>query len=337
MNLMLRTLGLFLMFHAVAVCGCEPAAPPAPPAAEKPTDRPPPAGAPASQRAPLKLTDWVLHPYVAAGEENTAPLRIVSGAPNVTEMICALGGRESLVGRTRYCEYPPGIDSVPSIGALVDVNVEALLALKPDAIIIPGESRAQVEALGPLGFELKSVPDTTLEDLFRAIRRVGEVLGRRRSSKQLCERIAAELEAVDRRFAGSPSRRVLIVIGTLADPPAPPFVAGPKSFYDDLLRRAGHTNAAPPTNKEFAALSLEYILSSNPDVIIELDAEGRARPRGDEDARAAWARLGALAAVENRRVHVLTGRRNLLLGPRIAFVYADLCRAINGERVADAD
>ena len=287
-----------------------------------------------TSREPLKLTDWTLHPFIAKGEEQVAPIRIVSAAPNITEIACAIGGRQSLVGRTRYCEYPPGIESIPSIGALVDVNVEALLALKPDAIIIPGESRSQVEALGPLGLELKSVPDTTLDDLYQAIRRVGEVLGRRRSSKQLCDEIAAELDEIDRHFAGTTPRSVLIVIGVMTDPPAPPFVAGPKSFYDDLLRRAGHTNAAPPTNKEFAPLSLEYILRTDPDVIIELDADGGARPNGDADARAAWARIGALSAVNHERVRVLPGRRNLLLGPRIALVYADLCRAIIGESIA---
>lgn len=287
---------------------------------------------PATTSAPaVQLHDRVRAPLVDESERDIATLRIVSGAPNATEICCALGLRPALVGRTRYCDYPPGITEVPSIGALNDANTEALLELRPDLIIISGTSRAQRDRFAPLGLRVESIPDADLDDLPAAVRRVGELTGRPRTAERLCAGIESDLAAVTARFADTPPARVLLLIGTLSDPPRPPHVAGPGSFYDDLLRRAGHENVVGDRSAAFGQLSLEFIVRADPDVIIELDPDGRQRPNGDADARRVWSKLGALRAVSNGRVHVLTGNRHYLLGPRIAWTYNDLCRAIAGE------
>ena len=275
-----------------------------------------------------QLRDWVLHPPLVNDEQADPGLRIVSAAPNVTEICCALGLRQQLVGRTRFCTYPPGIQQVPSIGALIDTNVEVLLNLEPDVILVAGRSRALTERLTPHGLRLESLPDRSLADIFSAIERAGSLTRRPKTARQLCEGIRAELDAVAKRFAHAPRARVLLLIGTLSDPPAPPFVAGPGSFYDDLLRHAGHRNVVASRGASFAPLSLEFVLKTDPDVIIELDADGRARPNGDQDALRIWAKVGSLRAVADRRVHVLSGPQHFLAGPRIAQTFEALCRAI---------
>jgi iron complex transport system substrate-binding protein len=289
----------------------------------------PTSSAPERLRERLRLPDYVLHPIVAETERTPPPLRIVSTAPSITEICCALGLRGRLVGRTRYCTYPPGIEDVPSIGALVDLNVERLLELEPDLILISGHSRAQTERLKPLGLRVESVPDESLDDLYAAIRRIGELTGRSQSASRLCAQIPDDLDAVSRACRGGPAQRVLVLIGVLRDPPTPPFVAGPGSFYDVLLHKAGQRNAAPQEQSAFAPLSLEYLRRSDPDVIVELDPDGESRPQGDADALRVWSKVGPLRAVEHKRVRVLTGPEYYLLGPRIAHVYADLCEAIH--------
>jgi iron complex transport system substrate-binding protein len=288
-----------------------------------------PSSQPASRPGP-QLHDWVREPLVDTVERSTGAARIVSAAPNVTEVCCALGLRSALVGRTRYCDYPPGIEEVPAIGALIDVNVEALLALRPDLILVSGTSRAQIERFAGLELWFESVPDADLSDLFAAIRRVGELTGRGRTAERLCREVDADLAAVTERFADVPPTRVLLVTGTLNDPPRPPYVAGPGSFYDDLLTLAGHENVVGGEQAAFAPLSLEFIVRADPEVIIELDPNGKARPDGDADARRAWAKLGPLRAVTSKRVHVLVGTQHYVLGPRVAFTYAALCHAIAG-------
>jgi len=257
-------------------------------------------------------------------------LRLVCAAPSATEICCALGLREQIVGRTRFCEYPPGIQALPAIGALDETNVEALLGLKPDLVLVSGSSRAITDRLERLHLRSATLPDRSLADIFESIRRVGELTGRSTAASALCAGIDAELTRIAQRCARLPPARVLILLGTLADPPAPPFVVGPGSFHDDLLRRAGQLNAVGSDVPAYGPLSLEAIVRADPDVIVELDADGRERPGGRADALRAWSKLGPLSAVRSGRIHVLVGRHHQIPGPRIVQSFEELCRAIAG-------
>src|SRR5262249_52900069 len=157
---------------------------------------------------------------------------------------------------------------------------------------------------------------------------IGEIAGRPRTAQHLCDGIRGELDQVTKRFAGTPPARVLLLTDVLGDPPRPPYVAGPGSFYSDILKRAGHANVVTTEGGSFAPLSLEFIVEADPDVILELDPDGKTRVNGDADALALWKRVGKLRAVENRRVHVLSGGQHYLLGPRIAQTYYEICRRI---------
>lgn len=252
-------------------------------------------------------------------------------APRVTETLCALGLGGCLVGRTTYCTYPPEVQGVPVLGALVDVNVEALAALRPDLILLSGRSGLQAERLRAAGLRYESVPDVGLEDVFTAIRRIGELTGRPRTAEALCAAIVADLDEVVRRHAAARGASVLVVVGVLGNPPAAPFSAGPGSFYDELLKRLGARNAAA-LDAAFGTLSLEAILAADPEVIVELDPDGSHRPGGDAEAAAAWARIGALRAVRDGRVRVLIGPQHYLAGPRIAETLEALGRAIDARR-----
>jgi len=320
--------GALLLLGAAIVGGCERSGPqPAGNQAARAAD-----GRPVTATRPaLPLRDWVTGPQVDEAEREAPALRIVSAAPNVTEICCALGLRERLVGRTRYCDYPPGIEQVPAIGALIDVNVEHLLELRPDLILVSGTSRAQTERLAATGLRFESVPDATLADIFAAVRRIGELTGRIRTAERLCAGMEADLRAVSDHFAGTAPARVLLLLGPLSDPPRPPYAAGPGSFYDDLLRRAGHRNVVADAAAAFAMLSLEFIVQADPDVILELAPDDRSRPGGEADALQVWGKLGPLRAVTARRVHVLVGSEHFVAGPRIALTYAALCRAIADE------
>ena len=281
----------------------------------------------------MAMRDYVRSPLPSAMTAPGESRRIVSLAPTLTEICCALGLRGQIVGRTSYCVHPPEILSVPALGALTNLNAEQLLRLQPDLILLSGQSRTQTELVTGLGLRYESIPDTGLEDVFAAIHRVGALTGRTAAAADLAAAIRADLDAVAQRYANVPPARVLILTATLNDPPEPPFVGGAGSFYDELLQLAGHTNAAARAGRAFAPLSLEFILDSDPDVIIELDAAGKTRKGGDAQARKIWSKIGPLSAVANRRVHVLTGTQHYLLGPRIAETFRQICAAIAGEPV----
>jgi iron complex transport system substrate-binding protein len=146
----------------------------------------------------------------------------------------------------------------------------------------------------------------------------------------LVRSIHADLDAAAQRHATRSPARVLVLTGPLSEPPTQPTAAGPGSFYDDLLRRAGHVNAAAASNRSFAPLSLEFVLQADPDVIIELVPDAESRPHGDDDARRIWAQVGPLRAVAEHRVHALVGAQYFLLSPRIAETFEALCRLVDG-------
>lgn len=310
----------------VIVVGLAACRPPETPPAPRPK-------ADSSTRRALTIRDYVRAPIDSPSSTSEKPLRIVSLAPTLTEILCALGRRGWIVGRTSYCTYPPEMREVPSLGALTNLNAELLVKLKPELILISGQSRTQTDLITRLNLRFESIPDTGLEDVFSAIARVGALTGRAAAAARLTAAIRADLDAVKKRYSDVAPARVLILTATLSDPPAPPFVAGTGSFYDELLRLAGHSNAAAPAGRAFAPLSLEFILRADPDVIIELDPDGRARRGGDAQALKVWKKIGPLSAVANRRVRVLTGAQHYLLGPRIAQTFNEICAAIAGEPV----
>lgn len=277
------------------------------------------------------LRDWVLNPIVSESERDATCPRLLSAAPNVTEICCALGLTEHLIGRTRYCTYPPHVRDVQSIGDLYNLNVEVLLGLRPELILVSGKSRAITDRLAALNLRFESLPDTTLDDLFDAIERVGVLTNRRETARCLVAGVRADFESVAARFADAPRARVLLLTGPLPDPPMQADAAGPGSFYDHLLRRAGHANVAKPSGRPFCRLSLEFILQADPDVIVELAPDQKSRPAGDADARHVWAKIGPLKAVAQRRVHVLVGEQHFILGPRFAQTFEALCRIISDQ------
>ncbi len=285
---------------------------------------------PVTTAAAARFTPWVLQPPVVAAERDRSCPRILSSAPRVTEICCALGLRECLIGRTRFCDYPPGITSVPSIGGLNDVNSEALLTLQPELVLVSGASRHITQRLEQLGLHHVTLPDVALADLFTSIERVGALVQRPATAERLAAGIRDELAQVTQRYANTPPARVLLAISPLPDPPTQAFVAGPGSYLDDLLRRGGHVNAAAGLQRSFAPLSLEVIVEADPDVIIELATDAAHRPGGDLEAQRVWAKVGVLRAVNNRRVHVLRGEQHGILGPRIAQTFDAICATIAG-------
>ena len=294
-------------------------------ACERPADKAPPT----QPAMPTALRDWVMHPPAAAARDSAAPpLRVLSAAPNVTEICYALGLGDRLVGRTRYCAHPPAVSEVPSMGDLYNVGVEVLLELEPELIVISGQSRSIRDRLERLSLAFLTLPDESIADLETGLRELGARTGRAEAAAELATGIRADLAAVAKRFEDVPARRVLIVLAPLSDPPTPPYVAGPGSFYDDLLVQAGHANMAVTAGRPFAPLSIEFIVQADPDVVIELVPDDTQRPGGDADARRVWGQLGRLSAVKNERVHVLRGHQHLILGPRVAHTFEALCRII---------
>jgi iron complex transport system substrate-binding protein len=263
--------------------------------------------------------DYVAQPWVLPEEMDRGPRRIVSLAPSITEIVCGLGMIDRLVGRTQFCRHPPGVEQVTPVGALMDTNFEKIKSLAPDLVLTTSNSGPVITSLRELNLHPQAVPHDTLEEVFTAIERVGELCDRPRTAGALVASIRADIQSLQ-ETAGAlkvPRQKVLVVLGELPVPPKPVWVAGPGSFLDTLLRQAGHTNAATGVlTSSHGELPLEKLLVLDVDVILTFGPE----PSESQwvDLYQSWARVGSLRAIRERRVRRVGGFEWLSAGPRIA-------------------
>ncbi len=266
---------------------------------------------------PLELTDQF-------GRELTLerlPVRIVSGSPGNTEILFALGLEDRIVGVTDWCDYPLAAQAKPKIGNIAPLNLERVLALRPDLVLACNlNGKDPVENLTALGVPTFALNPISFADLSAAIRLVGRLT----ATETAAEQLAMELEtALDKlRPTGKrsgPKPKVFIAIGTeLTDL----WTAGTGTFLDEAVTAMGWENIAGKLGFSWGQISLEYILAQNPVVILtELDPEVFA---GDPFFR-------ELAAVKQNQVFQIDIDIFSRPGPRLVAALQDL--ALLGERV----
>jgi len=191
--------------------------------------------------------------------------RVVTLVPSITEIVISVGGGERLVGVSRFDSLPL-VKDLPRVGGFVDPSVEAVLALRPDLVLVqPGPgNRGPVMKLAELGVPVLVLPLQSVADVLRAIREVGRALGRAEQG----ERVARELEAVRAQVRAEAKqhkpKKVLVVYGF-----SPLVVAGPGAFVDELLRDAGAKNAAGDAKAPYPVYSAESALRAKPEVVID--------------------------------------------------------------------
>jgi iron complex transport system substrate-binding protein len=246
--------------------------------------------------------------------------RIVSLAPSVTEILFGLGAGDRLVGVCGQCNWPAEVEQLPRVGGYLAPSVEAVLAVEPGLVVVvpsPG-NREAVRAVERAGVPVLVVGDRTLDDLRGAIRAIAAALGDPERGEALVARIDGELEAVRRRVAGLPSRRVLLVVGH-----RPLIVAGGGTLQDELLRIAGGTNVAADVGQAFPQIATEVVVERAPDVILD------AAMGTEEGGRDLFAPLTSVPAVANGRVVAIQPDALFRAGPRVGEAAAALARVIH--------
>jgi len=248
--------------------------------------------------------------------------RIVSLSPSTTEALAAIGAREELVGRSRYCDYPPDVTTLPSVGGFVDPNFEAIVALRPDLVTgARGPSGPQIsERLGALGIATYFPVTESLEAIDAMIRGLGERTGHDAAASALVSAIHARRAEVAEHTKGLTHPRTLLVFGL-----GPIVVAGPTSFADEMLRGAAGTNVVTEGGA-YPTLGMERILALAPDVVVDASMQ---ESKGEERITQDTPGWRELAAVKAGRVTALRDEAVLRPGPRVAEGMAVLARAIH--------
>ncbi len=140
------------------------------------------------------------------------PQRIVSLAPSITETLYALGLADRLVGDTDYCDYPLEARAKPHVGAMLNPNLEKIVALKPDLVLGTDEAnrRETADQLARLGIPLYGLTAHTLEGTIQSIEDLGRMLGGEQPTQKLVARLRERVEAVEKRVQGRHQPKVLV-------------------------------------------------------------------------------------------------------------------------------
>jgi iron complex transport system substrate-binding protein len=234
------------------------------------------------------------------------PQRIVSLLPSLTETVCALGQCQRLVGVDRYSNFPESVTRLPQVGGGLDPNIEAIVALKPDLVLVASSSRS-ADRLRTLGLVVVSLEPKTHADVKRVIQTLGVLLEAPNADK-VWKDIDASLEAAAKSL--SPKARGLRVYFEVSQAP---HAAGEASFIGETLSRLGAKNIVPSQLGPFPKLNPEFIVRADPDVIMVGD-----RNYVGMDKRPGWA---AMRAMKEKRVCIFASTLSDDLvrpGPRMA-------------------
>lgn len=250
------------------------------------------------------------------------PDRIISMAPNITEIIYALGLGEKLVGATTHCTYPMAARKVPRIGGFEQFNYEAIILLNPDLVILHKEYDTDKSRLHDLGIPYIETCSYFIADILETIHSIGSACGTEQQAVELIEQLHSRIVKLHYDHPDPP--RVLIAFGgTAGDDIGQIHAFGTECIHNELLEIAGAKNVL--TGKlPYSILSREAILRLNPDIILVLAPELETIAR----ERAKWATFDAVTAVKNNRVHILTNDYTCIPGPRFIQTLEDFSHII---------
>ncbi len=247
--------------------------------------------------------------------------RIVSLAPNLTEILGAIGAGDRLVGRSSACDMPAEVVArAPIVGDFGRPSLERLLAARPTLVLfVDLEDKTLPATLERLGIRHAEVPCRNLDDIPAAVRAVGRLAGRREAAEALAG--ALERGIAERRAAAAARAAPPVVYAELWHDPI--LTVGRGSFISEIIRLAGARNLGDRVEREYFEVSPEWVLSENPDVLLSLGMGGSDDFRARLHARSGWRDLEAVKA--GRVIADLPANLLLRPGPRILEA-ADLLR-----------
>ncbi len=247
---------------------------------------------------------------------------MISLSASTTEALFAVGAGAEVVGRSRFCDYPPEALAVPSVGGFVDPSFEAVLGLAPDLVTgVQGPGgRALVDQVASRGIATYFPPTTTLAEIDAMIAGLAERVGRAERGRAVVDSSRRHREALARALVGVARPRVLVVFGL-----RPVHVAGPDSFNDEMLRAAGGVNAVV-RGPRYPQLTIETVLALDPDVVLDTTMATEGSPSVRAAELPGWKEL---RAVKEGRVVRVTANEVLRPGPRVAHGIAILARALH--------
>ena len=262
-------------------------------------------------------------------ESGHAPTRIISLVPSATEMLFAMGAGPRVVAVSSYDHYPPEVERLPRVGALVDPDVERILSLRPDLVIAYSSQTDFLAQLERARIPVYFYRHGSLADITRGMRDLGSRLGLTAEAGAAAARIDRGLTDIRTRLAGKRRPRTMLVIGREPQSLRAINVCGGYGFLHDLLDLTGGENIFAEIKRESMMVATETILARAPEVIIELHYSDTASREAEASEREAWNMLPGVPAVKNGRIYLLYGGELVVPGPRVVLTAQAFARALH--------
>ena len=253
------------------------------------------------------------------------PQRIVAMAPNITEIVFALGQEQKLVGATTFSDYPAAAKDIPRVGSYIHLDLERIVALQPELCLAikDGNPKDTVMRLESLGIPVYAVDPRNLESVMETLDRLGSLLHAEAQAGQVIASMRRRIELVDTAVAKSQYRpRVFFQIGV-----APIVSVGANTFIHELIIRAGGKNLAEGP-VPYPRFSREQVIGLSPDVII---ITSMARAAVFEEVKADWSQWSHIPAVKTNRIFIQDSNLFDRPSPRLVDALEVLTKLIHPE------
>jgi len=262
----------------------------------------------------------VLIPLSAHAEKT--PDRIISLAPNITEILFALGLGESIVGVTNFCDYPQEATKKPKVGGMTNPSLEAVVSLRPDIVIMTtdGNQKEFEEKVRSLKIKTYVFKARRISELPQGIRDLGRALEAQDEADMLAREIEHSMNVFKERGHKSPgsNNKVLFIIW-----PEPLIVAGPGTAIDDIITLLQADNSASQATVAYPKYSIEEIIRQKPDYIVI----GKGHENVKEISEGLLRKVARVPAVKNGSVCFVSDTL-YRLGPRIVKGIEEIARCI---------
>jgi iron complex transport system substrate-binding protein len=252
--------------------------------------------------------------------------RIISVAPSITEILFALGAGDQVVGDTTYCNFPEAAKAKPKIGGYTTPSLEAILALRPDQVIMMKNRPDVAQKLRQTGIDVVELQPENLAGIYESIQVIAEKIGVPARGQSLIQSIRKEL-AVPAVPAG-PKPKVLFIVGRTPGTVADLIGVGRGSYLNELIGLAGGENILADTTVPYPQINMEEIIRRNPDVIIDMGHSEMVSQSQKQAVKQLWTKYPFLRAVQHDAVFPISADYFVTPGPRVVQAVRDIRKMI---------
>ena len=250
--------------------------------------------------------------------------RIVTLAPHLAETLAAAGAQSRLVGVVDFSDFPAPVSQLPHVGSYARLDLEAIVALKPDLVIgwQSGNAPAQIDKLRALGIPVYLSQPNRIEDIANEIERFGVLAATSEAAQAAAKRFRTRLADIDQHYGRRPTVRTFYQIW-----PTPLMTIGGRQIISDVIRRCGGENVFAQLDTFAPTVTTEAVIAAGPETIIA-SGMGDSRPEWLD----AWRRWPTLTAVQRDNLYFVPPELLQRHTPRLLDGAERLCAALEQVR-----